>query len=339
MELEMEWRAIHCAAILAALALFAGCARKAPPPVVATWTAMGTIASLSVPASEADSLAARRDIVESRWRELERSLSIFDDESDISRINAAAGDGAFVAVGGDAMRALNAALAIARSSGGAFDPTVGPLMRAWGFRGGESLEAPPSGEELLQARALVGWTNIAVRANGARLALHGMRLDLGGSAKGFAVDEAFDALRASGATNFLVNLGGNIRASGAPSAGRSGWRVGVRDPINPGKTACAIGLRDGEAVATSGDYERFVTIAGVRHSHIIDPRTGWPARGVAGVTVRAPSAGCADCLSTALFVLGPVDGRGLVAGQADVAALWIMSDPPHERIEAGGFLR
>ena len=204
-------------------------------------------------------------------------MSIFDDGSDISRINAVAGNGEFVEIGDDARRALEAALCISEISEGAFDPTVGPLMHAWGFRKGMVPEAPPSDEALSAARALVGWTNVIAGAEGARLALPGMRLDLGGSAKGFAVDEAFDALRASGATNFLVNLGGNIRASGAPSAERSGWRIGVRDPINPDQTICAIELRDGEAVATSGDYERFVTIAGMRYSHIMDPRTGWPA--------------------------------------------------------------
>lgn len=326
-------------ACLALLAFATGCARKELPPVSATWTAMGTIASISVPADEADEIAARRKIVETRWDELESALSIFNGESDISRINAAAGNGEFVTIGIDARRALDAALAISEASDGAFDPTVGPLMHVWGFRRETDPETPPTDETLGAARALVGWTNVLLNASGARLAHAGMRLDLGGSAKGFAIDEAFDALRAAGATNFLVNLGGNIRASGAPSKKRRGWRVGVRDPVKQTQTICAIELGDGEAVATSGDYERFVTIAGERYSHIMDARTGWPARGVAGVTVRVSSAGLADCLSTALFVLGPDEGRKLCARFDGVDALWVESDPPHERTETSGFMR
>ena len=320
-----------------AAALLGACRREAQPAANTAWQAMGTIASLSIPAPSAADLPARRAIVESRWNELEDSLSIFRESSDISRVNAAAGDGSPVEVGADARRALAASLEIAEASGGAFDPTVGPLMHAWGFRGGDAPTEPPSPETLASARALVGWTNVVATGSTARLALAGMRLDLGGSAKGFAVDEAYDALRASGATDFLVNLGGNIRACGTPAPGRDGWRIGVRDPINQGWTLGTITLRDGEAVATSGDYERFVTIGGVRYSHIMDSRTGWPATGVAGVTVRAPSACLADCLSTALFVLGPDAGRALLARYPGCEALWVLSEFPFERIATESF--
>lgn len=296
---------------------------------------MGTIASLSVPAAEKDGLAARREIVAGRFSELEGALTIFREGSDIARVNASAGEP--VRIGGDAMRALSAALAMAEASDGAFDPTVGPLMATWGFRGGAPLSEPPPEETLAAARALVGWTNVVANGDTAALASPGMRLDLSGSAKGFAVDEAFDALRAAGATNFLVNLGGNIRVSGVPARGRETWRIAVRDPIRPGRPLGTIMLRDGEAVATSGDYERFVVIGGIRYAHIMDARTGWPSRGVAGVTVRAPAAGLADCLSTALFVMGPEDGRGLLAKYPGCEAIWISSEPPFARSATDGF--
>ncbi|MGI6495682.1 MAG: FAD:protein FMN transferase [Kiritimatiellia bacterium] len=298
---------------------------------------MGTIASVSLPAAEEGRLAARRAAVRDRWDELERELSLFREGSDLWRLNEAAGEGD-VPIGPDTRRALRDALAMAEASGGAFDPTVGPLMAIWGFRGGAPLENPPDGEALASVRMLVGWTNVVLGAGSARLAKPGMRLDLGGIAKGFAVDEAWDLLRAQGAEDFLLNLGGNIRVRGVPGPGRTGWRLGVRDPIRPDAILGTIELRDGEAVATSGDYERFVQIGGVRYGHILDARTGRPVRGVAGVTVRAPSACLADGLSTALFVLGPDAGRKLLAERhPECEALWVPSEPPHRPVATPGF--
>jgi thiamine biosynthesis lipoprotein len=125
-----------------------------------------------------------------------------------------------------------------------------------------------------------------------------------------------------GAKDFVVNLAGNMRCYGKPEAGRS-WRVGVRDPFHAGAVIGMIELGEGMAVATSGNYERFVEIEGKRYSHIVDPRTGWPVTGMAGVTVVAPSAAAADALSTAFFVLGPEEGNKVLGLFTNCAALFV----------------
>jgi thiamine biosynthesis lipoprotein len=227
---------------------------------------------------------------------------------------------------------MGAALEYARASGGALDVTVGPVVDVWGFyrpRG-----ALPPTAAIDSARALVGWRRVRFDP-GARTVLlprRGMRLDFGAIAKGYAVDLAVAALRRAGVERGTVDLGGNLRSFGASEGGA--WRVGLRDPRDPEEMIAVLRLDSG-AVATSGDYERYFVHEGVRYSHIIDPRTGWPARGVAGVSVVAPTGIASDALSTALFVLGP--GRGCaVARAAGVEALWVLDAPGRRVVVTGG---
>ena len=152
-------------------------------------------------------------------------------------------------------------------------------------------------------------------------------VDLGAVAKGFAVDRAWEAL--GGKLDLLLDLGGNLRAFGG------NWRTGVRNPFDSDKLAAAFDLRPGEAVATSGNYERFVERDGVRYSHILDARTGKPTTGIAGVTVVAASAMLADGLSTTLFVLGPEAGMDFLERHyPGTAALWIPDTPEQPKIIA-----
>jgi thiamine biosynthesis lipoprotein len=160
-----------------------------------------------------------------------------------------------------------------------------------------------------------------------------MQLDLGAIAKGYAVDQAWNRLKAAGLTNVLIDLGGNLRSIGEAAPGRGGWRVGVRNPFDDSLVARFL-LRDGEAVATSGNYERFVEIEGVRYAHIMDPRTGAPVTGMAGTTVAAPSAMLADALSTTLFILGPQRGAELLRKHPGCEALWIPDTPTHLAVYA-----
>jgi thiamine biosynthesis lipoprotein len=151
----------------------------------------------------------------------------------------------------------------------------------------------------------------------------GMQFDLGGIAKGYAVDRAFRALRERGEDNFLINLAGNMRAHGRPGTSRPGWRIGIRNPFAEGAWFGTLVLADGEGIATSGSYERYVLINGVRHGHILDPRTGRPVAGMISVTVVAASAMEADALSTALFVLGPDAGLGLLQSHPGCGAIFV----------------
>ena len=153
----------------------------------------------------------------------------------------------------------------------------------------------------------------------------GAELDFGAIAKGYAVDLAYERLVESGFTDFLINLGGNIRVCGSPEPGRKEWNVAVRDPS--GRRPPSLlprPLRSGEAVATSGSYERFIEIDGRRFSHIIDPRTGHPVdNGLGSVSVIAPSAMMADAYSTTLFVLGREQGAAFLAKRPQCTVLFI----------------
>ncbi len=304
---------------------------------------MGTVATLALPAAKAADLPAAKAAVAEVFSRVEREMSLFRAGSDVSRLNAAAGAGA-VAVGAGTAAVLDYALRVARESGGAFDPAVGPLMRLWGFRDVAPPAATPSPGEIAAALALSGWTNVwlAPAAAGeetreAALRLPGASLDLGGIAKGHAVDLAWERLRQAGHDDFLVNLGGNMRGRGNPAPRRRGWRVAVQDPFDRRSWAGTLTLRDGEAVATSGGYERFVTIGARRVPHILDPRTGRPpAAGVASVSVLAPSAMEADALSTALFVLGPAEGRRLLAAHPGCEAIYVMDNEPADVLLTAG---
>ncbi len=281
------------------------------------WPTMSTFASFATAAKGADA-DREQAIAAEAFREVERDFSVFNPTSALSRLNAealvpgpAAAPAAFPSNAPLAI-VVRHALRTAEESGGAFDPTVTPLLELWGFPRG-STNAPvvtaPAQEALDAALAHVGHRHLRLaETNGAVLLssdVPGLRLDLGAIAKGFAVDLAYDRLRAAGSTNFLLCLGGNVRVSGRPAPRRAEWNIAVQDPFDP-KVQRPLGapLLDGDAVATSGSYQRFVVLDGVRHSHILDPRTGRPVRGLASVSVVAPTAMEADAASTALFVLG-----------------------------------
>jgi thiamine biosynthesis lipoprotein len=151
-----------------------------------------------------------------------------------------------------------------------------------------------------------------------------MALDLGAIAKGYAVDLAFGSCRSVGLEDFLIDLSGNIRGSGRPQWGKS-WQIGVRDPFDRSSIIGKIALRSGMALATSGDYERFVEISGQRFSHIINPKTGFPVTGTAGVTILCGDATTADGLSTSFFVAG-LKGSGKLLQKPQSAEVLIVPD-------------
>lgn len=293
--------------LLAALALtpaVSGCRRRgAAPPARQAWSVMSTLVSVSVPARNETELPRVASLARERMRELEQTLSLFVAQSEISRLNRAPA-GTRIPVTGHTRRVLELALRYADLTGGAFDPTVGPLVRLWGFHGGPAPQMQPDEAAIGAAMAATGYPHVSVDSAGALLARAGMSVDLGGIAKGYAVDVVFEELLELGITDVMVNLGGNIRCTGLARDDQP-WKIGVRNPFERDETIGVIRLTGGLAVATSGNYERFVTIGGERFAHIIDPRTGRPVRGVAAVTVIAPRAVDADALSTALFVLGP----------------------------------
>lgn len=311
------------------VSLCAGCAKKEHEPDTLNFTGMGTIGSLILPHDAAPRAPALVQAVSSLVSNLEVRLSVFNPQSDLSRLNASAGTGS-VEVSTDTRAVLEMALQVGEESGGAFDVTVGPLMALWGFRGGLTAPHIPTDMEKEEALRKVGYHHLVMTGRLARLDQPGVRLDAGGIGKGYAVDRCWDRLRQGGEDRFLMNLGGNMRACGQPTPERK-WTVGVRHPFKEGSILGKIKLPSGLAVATSGHYERFVMRDGVRYSHIMDPRTGSPVRGMAGVTVVAPTAVEADVMSTTLFVMGSEAGLAMLAKTGrQVEALFVPDRQPVE---------
>lgn len=304
--------------IILALALAATALAATPRTWSFSTATMGTVATLGIVGPDSAQVAdpAYRALVS--FHRADSLLSNWTDTSEIARINQQAANGP-VELGPELTRILEAASEIHTASEGAFDPTIEPLVRAWGFLGGTP--HVPSDDELARASLLVGWSNVELQGATVRYLTPGVRLDLGGIAKGFAVDEAAALLDADGVSSFLLDLSGNMILRGSPT-GRDAWRVGVRDPLDRLDHLGTLDLSDA-AIATSGDYEQFVAEDGRRYGHILDPRTRRPVEGMAQVTVVAPSAMLADAWSTALFVLGPEDGRRIAAESEELHCILI----------------
>lgn len=310
--------------ILTPLFFLGACAGEAP--YTADTFVMGTQAWVTLygySAEEAEPIAgeALREL-----HRIESVMSTWRPASEISRMNANA-DGTMRTVSRELFTVVDSAFYYAAVTGGAFDITARPLVRLWGFQGGEA--RLPSETEIDSALELVGYEHVALDASIPGMALPaGMELDLAGIAKGYAVDRCVAMLVARGVTSALVNLGGNIYALGAPP-GKRGWSIGIRDPWGERSTVGALILKD-EAVATSGNYENFVEIDGVRYGHIIDPSTGHTVDHALSVTVTASTALASDALATGLFVLGGERGSELVRRLAGVKALF--AEPADGRI-------
>lgn len=242
------------------------------------------------------------------------------ENSDIYKINANARRKP-VQVSEDTMAMLEKSNRFADLSGGAFDITIGPVVDLWGFQQNE--RHIPSDEELRTKQALVDYRQIVLDREQKTVFLpqNGMALDLGGIAKGYATDMAVKKLRQLGVTSAMINAGGNVYALGSKPDG-SLWRVGIQDPRDDQNIIAILSVEDA-AVVSSGDYERYFSVDGVRYHHILDPSTGKPANQMMSTTVVTSSATDADVLSTALFVLGPERGRQLLEQLTDVRAVFV----------------
>lgn len=239
------------------------------------------------------------------FSDYEKKYSFFNKDSLLNSINRNGGISGVMPP--ELIKMLEASFDVSEKSGGAFDITVGPLVRLWNF----SSRNPeiPSQEQIKRILPLVGYKRITLK-NG-RLSLKpGTLIDLGGVAKGFAVDDASEYLKQKGICRFMVNGGGNISVMGKNTNNKL-WRIGIMDPRAPQEIIGYLDL-DNESVSTSGDYQRFFMKNGKRYHHILDPHTGYPAYGCTGVTVVSQSAGLADILSKT-FVLGTEKGMRLLA--------------------------
>lgn len=282
---------------------------------------MGTEFRVSIAGEEP---ARAREAIEAALDEvarIERALSPYRDDSEVSRINRAAALEP-VRVSPETLDLLERAREVSELSGGAFDVTFAALSPIWrSLR--EDPPRLPADEAIDEARGLVDWRRLELdrEAGTAFLPRRGMRIDLGGIGKGHAVDRAGEVLTKRGIENFIVGGGGDLLVRGRKLSGP--WRLGIQHPRRRGELMGELDLPEGGALVTSGDYERFVEIDGTRYHHIIDPRTGRPVRGTTAVTLTAPNATLADALSTAVFVLGPEAGLALVERTEGVEAILV----------------
>ena len=304
---------------------------------VQSFRVMGTLAEIAPGSMETNRASEYAGIARRVFGEIEDELSIYRPDSQLSRLNAAAGV-EWVAVGPHLQKNIELSRRYGERTGGAFDVTAGPLVRLWGFSGGQTPAFPPSTEVIEAARSKVGLNRLRVAEGKAFLDGKGMAVDLGGIAKGYAVDLCWEELRKRGARDFLVNLGGNMRASGKPEPGRN-WTIGVRNPFKDGALLGKLDLSDGMGVSTSGNYERFVVIDGKRYAHIIDPRSGRPVEGMASVTVIAPTAVEADGIDTGLFVLGAERGQDALRSATNCGALFVPDNPSAAMVATPEFLK
>ena len=266
---------------------------------------MGTVVTLTVVHPDADAAHAT---ISAAFAEIDRLEAIFSrhrGDSALGRLNAT---GALVDAPRELTDVLGRARQISEASSGAFDVTVLPLVRLYEESFARRGRAPQA-DEIDDARARVGFDAVEVRDSGIRLGRPGMAVSLDGIAKGFIVDRTLEGMVAAGAERVLVNAGGDMAAGGAGSL-RDPWTIGLQDPNDPRDVLGLVRL-GGAAVATSGDYMQAFS-EDRRFHHIVDPRTGFSPPETSSVNVVAGSAADADALSTALMVLGPIEGCALL---------------------------
>ena len=249
-----------------------------------------------VSAARAQALAALAII---EVRRIEAKYSRYRSDSVVARINAAAGDGAPIAIDPETVQLLAFAAQLYTLSDGLFDATSGVLRQAWDFKAGRKPTAP----QLAELLPRIGWNHVQWDDQTARLALPGMELDFGGFGKEYAADRAATLLANEGAQHGLVNLGGDIRVIG-PQQDGAPWLMGIRHPRHHNAVIAGIPISSG-ALATSGDYERFFVEDEQRFCHILNPKTGWPTQHWQSISVIAPVCVAAGAMSTTAMLKGP----------------------------------
>lgn len=273
---------------------------------------MGTLIEITViPANEKAVGEAFEAI-----KKVDTLMSTYKEDSEISILNRE-GEGQ---ISEETLEVIKDALRFSELSKGAFDITCRPLLNLW--KKAKKEEKIPTEEEIEEACSLVGYQNIILDGNQIRLKKKGMQIDLGGIAKGYAVDKAVEALKKNGIKRALVNAGGDLYALGTNRQGEE-WQIGIQDPREKDKIVDIIRVED-KGVATSGDYIRYFTLEGRRFSHIVDPRTGLTVQDVPmSVTIVGPEATSTDALATGVFVLGPEEGMKLINSLPEVEGMII----------------
>lgn len=258
-----------------------------------------------------------------KMQALDRACNIYSPDSELTALNQAAGEEP-VSLSDDTFHLVQRSLEAGELTKGIFDPTIGPLAQLW--RKAKLEETLPSSDEIQKLLILVNYKKVILDPDHktAFLPTSGMSLDLGGITKGYAVEQAIGILNQAGISSAMVVAGGNISTIGTKLDG-SPWRVGIRDPQKPDGI---IGYLEpiNQVVDTSGNYERFFTVEGKSYGHVLDPRTGRPAVGVASCTIMTDNPTMADVLSTTALILGTEEGLTLIECIPNAKAIMIDSN-------------
>lgn len=312
------------AALLVTALLLGGCGKE--PFYQEQTYVFGTIVEVSIYGVEEVKAKQGVTAVMGEFQRLHDLLHAWK-PSALSQLNAAIAQGKTQDVTPELAAMLQDAAQISAQSGGLFNPAIGGLIQAWGFQADEFKALLPD-EKIIGAlvKANPQMSDLDIGTNSARSVNRAVKLDLGGYAKGYALDRAAAILQQQGIQNALVNIGGNVLALG--THGARPWRVGIQHPRKPGPLA-TLELHDGEAIGTSGDYQRYFELGGKRYCHVIDPRSGWPVQGVQAVTIltRGIRAGLlSDAASKPLFIAGSAGWRAAAQQMALDDALLIDAD-------------
>lgn len=329
---------VHRRLLLLLPVIIAGCAKGYVPNGQPIWSfsgpTMGTRYNVSVVGGTEEDAGRLQKLVDERLAEVNRQMSTYDPGSELSRFNAS-DSGDWFPVSPETASVVASALELAEASGGAFDPTVGPLVNLWGFGPDKRRKAPPTDDEIAAAKERVGYKSVEAQTEppALRKSKPGVYVDLSAIAKGHGVDAVCELLAAEGVEAMMVEIGGEVRAQGEKPGGKP-WRIGVQKANAAPETTLqgVVALRD-KALATSGDYYNFFEADGVRYSHTIDPKTGRPVtHPLATATVLADTCRDADGVATTLLVLGPGAGYDW-AVQNDVAALLVSRTEDDKLVE------
>ncbi len=306
---------------------------------------MGTFARVVVVAADRNTANKCINDAFTEIQKVNELMSSYKSDSQISLVNRN-GFKRAVEVSDSVYEVLQRSIEFSKLTDGAFDITVGPLVDL--FRKAEKIEIAPSEEEITQAKAKVGFEKLELNDQNktVRFTIEGMRLDLGGIAKGYAVDKAIEAAKKAGAVGAMVDIGGDIRCFGTAPHGKESWIIGLQNPStnsNVGENNILLELKlTGQAVATSGDYQQFVLIKDKCYSHIINRLTGTSMEGLSSVTIIADNAIDADALATAVSVMGAEKGLALIEKLPNTEAILIpafagmTSQPKNELIKTSG---
>jgi thiamine biosynthesis lipoprotein len=294
-------------------------------PVIINGMTMGTVYSVTFPSEFMENKVELETGINSILDNINQKMSTYIGDSELSIINQST-NAEWITISEELFQVIQSAQAISEQTNGAFDITIGAIVNLWGFGSTNALQTIPDPAELDNVLKVSGYKNIQLNAATSSIKKSNtkIKLDLSGIAKGYAVDRITMYLNQHGIDNYLVEIGGEVKAKGLNSMAQP-WRIGIEKPLTTTREIQRIISLNNMAMATSGDYRNFFNHEGIRYSHTIDPAKGWPIiYSDISVTVLNKSSMIADALATAIMVMGPEHGFNYAKSQ-NIPALFIIT--------------